>query len=275
MGTQVAQPNECLILDFDSGHDLRVMGLSFMLHSVQNLLEILSPSRPLHTPLSLPFLKKNVRRYNQVNDTNLSSSTLCLRRSRWNIYIHSTSLSNQATKRNKRHSNWQRTVPVPTCVHTGPHGPGRMYTPRKNVWLEVCPVCDTCLQSHRYEATVAWGRLEEAPDSIIPVPQARHRPYTMGTTASPGSNWGRLESRVWTQACVQAGALLHTVLPWGLWTGVRLCPCVHRPLPAGRGGSHRQPSAAPAASSRSGSGRGSQEVRSLPCHRAQWNLEPP
>ncbi|CAD7680739.1 unnamed protein product [Nyctereutes procyonoides] len=35
-----------------------------------------------------------------------------------------------------------------------------MYTPRKNVWVEVCPACDTRLQGHRYEATVAWGHAD-------------------------------------------------------------------------------------------------------------------
>ena len=36
--------------------------------------------------------------------------------------------------------------------------------------------------------------------------------------------------------CVsELGPWVHTVLPWGLWTGLRSCPCVHRPSPAGRG----------------------------------------
>ena len=65
---------------------------------------------------------------------------------------------------------------MPTCVHRGPRGPGRMYTPRKNVWVEVCPAGDTRLQGHRYEATVAWGHLGEAPARILPVPQSRRRP---------------------------------------------------------------------------------------------------
>ena len=87
-------------------------------------------------------------------------------------------------------------VPVPTCVHIGPRGPGCMYTSRKNVWVEVCPAGDTRLQGHRYEATVAWGRLGKAPARTLPVPQARCRPSPTGTTASPGSNRGRLDSHV-------------------------------------------------------------------------------
>ena len=76
------------------------------------------------------------------------------------------------------------------CAH-GPRGPGHMYTPRKNMWLEVFPACDTRLQCHRYDATVAWGRLEEAPARIIPVPRARCRPSPTGTTASLGSKPGK------------------------------------------------------------------------------------
>ena len=58
------------------------------------------------------------------------------------------------------------------------------------MWLEVFPACDTRLQCHRYDATVAWGRLEEAPARIIPVPRARCRPSPPGTTASLGSKPG-------------------------------------------------------------------------------------
>ena len=76
------------------------------------------------------------------------------------------------------------------CAH-GPRGPGRMYTPRKNMWLEVFPACDTRLQCHRYDATVAWGHLEEAPARILPVPQARRRPSPTGTMASEGSKPGK------------------------------------------------------------------------------------
>ena len=77
-------------------------------------------------------------------------------------------------------------VLMPTCVHTGPRGPGRLYTPRKNMWWEVFPAWDTRLQCHRYDATVAWGRLEEAPARIIPVLQARGGPSPTGSMASPG-----------------------------------------------------------------------------------------
>ena len=50
----------------------------------------------------------------------------------------------------------------------------------------VLPARDTHLQCHRYDATVAWGHLEEAPARIIPIPQARGRLSPTGTTASPG-----------------------------------------------------------------------------------------
>ena len=73
----------------------------------------------------------------------------------------------------------------------GPCGPGRMYTPRKNMWWEVLPARDTHLQCHRYDATVAWGHLEEAPARILPVPQARRRPSPTGTMASEGSKPGK------------------------------------------------------------------------------------
>ncbi|CAD7679514.1 unnamed protein product [Nyctereutes procyonoides] len=66
-----------------------------------------------------------------------------------------------------------------------------MYTPRKNMWLEIFPACDTRLQCHRYDATVAWGCLEEAPARKIPIPQARRRPSPTGTMASPGSKPGK------------------------------------------------------------------------------------
>ena len=94
------------------------------------------------------------------------------------------------------------------------------------MWLEVFPACDTRLQCHRYDATVAWGRLEEAPARIIPVPRARCRPSPMGTTASLGSKPGKngklcLNAGVcpgWGPGCTQSfpGAC-------GQGAGVSLC----------------------------------------------------
>ena len=59
------------------------------------------------------------------------------------------------------------------------------------MWWEVFPAWDTRLQCHRYDATVAWGHLEEAPARILPVPQARRRPSPTGTMASEGSKPGK------------------------------------------------------------------------------------
>ena len=143
------------------------------------------------------------------------------------------------------------------CAH-GPRGPGRMYTPRKNMWLEVFPACDTRLQCHRYDATVAWGRLEEAPARIIPVPRARCRPSPTGTTASLGSKPGKngklcLNAGVcpgWGPGCTQSfpGAC-------GQGAGVSLCA---QAIACRDGGAVLQ--LPPGVDS----GRGFQAVRSLP-----------
>ena len=125
-------------------------------------------------------------------------------------------------------------VLMPTCVHTGPRGPGRMYTPRKNVWVEVCPAGDTRLQGHRYEATVAWGRLGEAP-ARIPLSHRQDADHPRRAQRLLRGQTGEDWTVVSEPRCVsKLGPWVHTVLPWGLWTGVWLCPCVHRPSPAGR-----------------------------------------
>ena len=122
------------------------------------------------------------------------------------------------------------------------------------MWWEVFPAWDTRLQCHRYDATVAWGRLEEAPARIIPMPQARGRPSPTGTTASPGWKPGKngklcLNPGVfpgWGPGCTQS-------FPGACGEG---CGCVTVCTQAiacgGRGGALAAPSAAPEASSRSG-----------------------
>ena len=143
-------------------------------------------------------------------------------------------------------------IQVPTCVHTGPCGPGRRNTPRKNMWWKVFPACDTRLQCHRYDATVAWGHLEEAPARILPVPQARRRPSPTGTMASEGSKPGKngklcLNPGVfpgWGPGCTQS-------FPGACGEG---CGCVTvctQAMALGDGGGAlAAPSAAPEASSR-------------------------
>ena len=70
-------------------------------------------------------------------------------------------------------------VSVPTCVHTGPCGPGDTYTPRRNMWLEVFPACVT-------PASNVIDMMPQGPARIIPVLQARGRPSPTGSMASPG-----------------------------------------------------------------------------------------
>ena len=137
------------------------------------------------------------------------------------------------------------------CAH-GPRGPGRMYTPRKNMWLEVFPACDTRLQCHRYDATVAWGRLEEAPARIIPMPQARGRPSPTGTTASPGWKPGK-NGKLYQNPGVFPGwgPAAHSPSLGPVERGVVVSLCAQA-IACREGELSAAPSAAPEASSRSG-----------------------
>ena len=75
----------------------------------------------------------------------------------------------------------------------------------------------------RWYPTYACGLLQEVHAGIIPISQARHRPSVTGTTASPGSKTGKMESCIRPWGVSKLGPWLHPDLPWGLWRGVCWC----------------------------------------------------
>lgn len=84
-------------------------------------------------------------------------------------------------------------------------------------------VRDTTPPFLRGYPTYACGLLQEVHAGIIPITQARHRPSLTGTTASPGSKTGKMESCVRAPGVSQLGPWLHPDLPCGLWRGVCWC----------------------------------------------------